>query len=850
LQGQRQIIFVTGEAGIGKTTLVDVFQQRAAFGPSLRIARGQCVEGFGGKEAYYPVLEAIGNFVRNASDSPLVQMLIKHAPSWLVHFSSLLKVEQQQALRRETLGSTSERIVREICEALEAATIENPLVLILEDLHWVDPSTLDFVSALARRRGPAKLILVGTYRPVDVLISQSPLKGLKQDLLLHHLCQEIALERLEETDVARYLNLEFPDAHFSAALTTLIYHQSSGNALFMVTIVQDLLKKGLIAQRDGTWTLTQPLETIEPGVPETLQQMLEIQFDHLSPAQQRLLKSASVAGDRFSVWGITTALDIESDQIEELCESLVEKQQFLNSSGIHELSNGEFSTCYEFRHSLYRQAIYRKLSDGYRSKVHRVLGLRGEELYGKLASEIAAELAMHFEQGRDYQRASKYLREAAENAIRRFAYQEAVGLSRRGLELLAKLPDTTERTHQELCLQLALGVPLIATEGYAAPSVGDVYRKARELCLRLGETPDVSEALWGLWTFHALRADLQTALEIAEEFLRLASRLPYPGLAMRGHWALEINFMHLGQFDLSLEHFEKALLLCDPELHLNDALLYAQNPSVAMPCFASWTLWFLGQSDQALKQIQKALTLARELSEPHGLAHALFFAAILHQLRGDARLAQEHAAEAIGVSQEHGLLLYQAMAEVTQAWARHKQEPQQAAIDQMRQGIIAHRATGTEVIRPHFLALLAEALQYTSQVEEGLCLLEEALTMVERNEECYYQAELYRLKGELLYTQLAARNVSSITKDKKSMETKQPSLADAETCFTQSISIARRQKAMSLELRAVTSLARVYRNQGKLRGARIMLEEISAKFTEGFDTADFREAKALLAQLP
>jgi DNA-binding winged helix-turn-helix (wHTH) protein/predicted ATPase len=850
LNGQRQVIFITGEAGIGKTTLLDVFHRRAASRPHLRIARGQCVEGFGGKEAYYPVLEALGQLIRDDAGSPVVQILVKRAPTWLIQFSSLVKAEQREALQRETLGTTRERMVREICEALEAVTAENPLILILEDLHWVDVSTLDVISALARRRGPAKLVVLGTYRPADVVILQSPLKALKQDLLVHQLCDEVLLERLEQADVSQYLEAKFATGSLPSGLSTLIYQHSGGNPLFMAAIVQDLLKDGLIAQEQGRWTLTRPLQKIAPGIPDTLQQMIELQFELLSMPEQRILKSASVAGERFSVWTISSTLELDSERIENFCEELVEKKQFIQSAGILELANAEFSAHYEFRHSLYREFLYRRLSEVIRSKLHRAIGQRGEELYGKRAREIAAELAMHFDRGRDYKRAAKYFQQAADNAIRRFAYQEAVGLSRRGLELLGRLPDTDERADQELCLQLTLGVPLIATEGYAAPDVGSAYLKARALFRQLGETKDVSEVLWGLWTFHTLRADLKIAREIAEEFLRLAERLPYPGLAMRGHWALEINFLHQGEFALTMEHFEKALSLYDPERHLDDAVLYAQNPGVAMPCFAAWALWFLGQPDQSLGRIGEALTLARKLSEPHGLAHALCFAAILHQLRREERMALEHAEAAIAVSHEHGLVLYQAMATVTRAWALSKQGRQQEPIEQMRQGIAAHQATGTEVILPHFLALLGEALNKTGQVEEGLCILEEALAVVHRNGECYYLAELYRLKGELLLAQSAGRGGSRAAVGRKAVvEAEPPAFANAERCFSQSIEIAQRQAARSLELRVVMSLARLYQKQGKQQQARGLLAQIYDRFTEGFDTVDLREAKVLLDEL-
>jgi predicted ATPase len=340
-----------GEGGIGKTTLVDLFSSKIDRSKGARIARGQCVEGFGGKEAYYPVLEALGQLTRDSEGSSAVQILAKQAPTWLFQMPSLINAERKETLQREIQGATRDRMVREICEALEAMTAEKPLVLIFEDLHWVDSSTLDVISALARRREPAKLVLLTTYRPIDLVLAQSPLKLLKQDLQVHRLCQEIALEHLQPEDISEYLEVEFGMNSLPYGLAQLIYEHSGGNALFMAAIVHDMVKEGLIGRAEGRWRLTKALKDIEPRVPETLQQMLELQFDQLSPAEQRVLNSASVAGEHFSVWAVTTTVDMGPEQIEALCEELSEKQQFLNALGIQKLENGEFSAHYEFRHS-------------------------------------------------------------------------------------------------------------------------------------------------------------------------------------------------------------------------------------------------------------------------------------------------------------------------------------------------------------------------------------------------------------------------------------------------------------------------------------------------------------------
>jgi tetratricopeptide (TPR) repeat protein len=385
-----------------------------------------------------------------------------------------------------------------------------------------------------------------------------------------------------------------------------------------------------------------------------------------------------------------------------------------------------------------------------------------------------------------------------------------------------------------LSLQLTLGVPLIATEGYAAPSVGGVYLKARELSQQPGcLTPDISEVLWGLRTYHTLRAEFATAREIAEEFLNAAGRLADPELAMRGHWALETIFLHQGKFTLALEHYDKALALYDPQRHRDDAFTYAQNPGVAMRCFAAWALWFVGLPDQALARIREAVTLARESPDPYGLAQALFFATMVHQLRQEPEKTQENAEAAINVCRERGLVLYQAMATASRGWALVLQNRQEEGLEQLGEGLTNHRLTGAEVLLPHFLALLVEAFGKTNQVDAGLRVVEEALGVVQRNEEACYQAELERLKGELLLAQT----------------TGPPAVVQAETCFQRSIQIAQEQKAKSWELRSAISLARLYKNQNKQEVAHKLLAEIYDSFTEGFETMDLREAKTLLNNL-
>ena len=473
--GQRQVIFITGEPGIGKTTLVDVFQQQATRIPNLWVARGQCIEGFGSKEAFYPILEAIGSLLRRAVEDSLVRTLEKQAPTWLAQFPFAVKPEQREWLRQEILGSTQGRMVREICEALEALSAHTTLMLILEDLHWADGSTVDLISVLARRRGPAKLLLIGTYRPVEVVLSQSPLKALKQDLLLRQLGQEISLERLQESHVREYVTKEFAGSTLPDGVAQLIHRHSDGNALFMVGLVRDMVKRGLIVRDGGEWSLTASVDEISPEIPETLQEMLDIQFEQLSAEEQSVLQCCSVAGELFPVWAHSIMLNAPYTAAEEICEKLSRRDQFIRFAGIHSAADGADCPHYEFRHALYRDALYRRLSATNRSEFHLRLGRHLMGFYSAGRPELASEVALHLEKGRDYEQAARCLIVAAENASRRFAQRDSVKVLRQALALV---PSITSDARIELEIQALQRIGDVHYAFGAMSESVDVYETA------------------------------------------------------------------------------------------------------------------------------------------------------------------------------------------------------------------------------------------------------------------------------------------------------------------------------------------------------------------------------------
>jgi len=369
LEHQHQVVFVTGETGIGKTTLVDEFVRRVVAGfPGIRVARGQCVEGFGSKEAYYPVLEALSELCHTSGGDAVARTLAVQAPNVLMHFPAHVRGEQRE-IQEQIRSFTRERMLREIIEAMEAITSEKPLLLVFEDLHWADRSTVDFISALARRRSGGKLMLIGTYRPVDVAVVKHPLKEVKQDLLVHQLCREIALQPLTEGEVAEYLAIETAGKTVPPGLASLIYRQSDGNPLFMVSIVDDLRDRGMIAIENGTWQIKLPLESIHLQAPETLRQMIELQIEKLSPDEQRVLELASVTGMSFTANANVLGAAVDQEKLERTCEDLARRQHMVRRTGWRPFPDGTTSQCYEFAYALHREVFYQRQAPSRRARV-------------------------------------------------------------------------------------------------------------------------------------------------------------------------------------------------------------------------------------------------------------------------------------------------------------------------------------------------------------------------------------------------------------------------------------------------------------------------------------------------
>ena len=841
LAGTRQLTFIVGEPGIGKTTLVEAFTGSSLVANNAWIGYGQCVEHYGAGEAYMPLLEALLRLCKGASGEQIVPVLDKYAPTWLLQMPSLLGAEEIELLRSRTGGVSRERMQRELVEAIEMIAARKPLVLVVEDLHWADHSTLELVSMLSGRREAARFMMIGTYRPNGVNGNGHPLRVLEKEILRHRRAEQLSLSLLTDGAVGDYLRLRFPDSTLPDGLAHLVYDRTEGNPLFMAEIANDLIVKGTITQVDGLSGVPW-LESAHLDTPEGLRQLIEREIATLSDDDQRLLEAASVVGMEFAAPSVAAAMSVEAEEVEHRCDALSRRSHLLRKSKDIVWPDGTETACYVFAHQLYQEVLYGRISAVRRIRLHQLIGQRMEVAFlGKL-SDVAGKLAMHFEAGKDYSRAVHYREVAAENALDRRAYREAARHLARAVELLLSLPKSAERDNRECALLGAYAPILRIIKGYTSPEVASIYTRSRELSERLGDWAQLARALHGLWAYNFKLGSMAAAQKLAEELLSLRKRVP--DAAIEGRYALAATQSCTGEFNHASNHAKQGIALYDPVLHQPHARLYGQEPGVFLHLWASITSWFLGYPDRALKHNATMRAMVERLDCTIGMIPALYMSAVLHQLRREPKVALERAAAAVALADEQGLGHLLARVRFMRGWALSMEGEAAAGIEEMRQSMSALDAIDDHWYRPYNLALLADALGRTDRWAEGLETIKEAIATSNLSGQHFYDPELYRIQGEL------------ILKGKHGWQRRRAQQTEAEQSFIKALKLAQKAGVRSLQLRATVSLCRcgVIPSNPELSGvkgreARRKLSEIYNSFTEGFDTADLIEAKELLAQM-
>jgi predicted ATPase len=843
--GHGLLLCVAGEPGIGKTTLIEEFLAGlAGSAQPCYIARGRSSERLAGTETYFPFLEALESLVHREGSEELTRAMKLLAPTWYMQLAHPSEDSISSQIVDAAQSSSQDRMKRELSAFLQDVSRTRPLVFFFDDLHWADVSTIDLLAYLAGKFNAMHLLIVVAYRQSEMLLANHPFLSVKLDLQGRKLCRELALEFLSREEVEGYLALEFPGHDFPAEFATLIYAKTEGSPLFMVDLARYLRDRKVIERHQQRWIVAQSMPDVERELPESVRSMIQRKIDQLTEDDRRLLVAASVEGYEFNSSVIARALAVEVEEVEARLQALDTIHGLVRLTAEQELPDGALTQRYQFVHVLYQNALYASLTPRRRSSLSAAVAQALLGHYGDQSPSVGSKLAFLFESARDWSPAADYFLLAAENAARLFANEETITLARRGLEMLKRLPDTTERARQELRLQIMLGSPLMATKGYAGSETMQAYTRARELCQQLGESD--FRVLFGLCVICVVRSEHERALEIAEQMLPLGESSRDPVELLQAHWTMGLILHYLGELTRALDHLERTIGFYDQKNYRAQLFLYGADAGVLTRAYTARVLWILGYTDRAREMVRAAAVLAEKVRHPMSLAVTLSAAVTLNACCGEERVAQTGAEDLIAFSKEQGLPFYSSVGTIWRGWALSMQGQYKEGLAQLRDGMARYRAIGSELARTSYLALLAEALGEAGQLSEGLNVLAEALTVVNLTGERFYEAELHRLKGELLLMQATGEKDRLSAEALRTRSAERPAISAAETCFLRAIDIARQQDAKSWELRAVMSLHRLRQKQAKQKESRQLLREIFDWFTEGFDTADLREARALL----
>jgi predicted ATPase/class 3 adenylate cyclase len=818
--GEGRVVLITGEPGIGKSRLTRALLERLQAEPQTRL-QFHCSPHHQGS-ALHPVISQLVRAAGIGHDDSAEQKLAKLeavlAPTAknlneaAVLLAPLLSIPLEPRYVALDLSPQrrKERTLRTLLGQLEALAARHPVFMILEDAHWIDPTSAEFFSLTIERVSSLPVLVVITARPQFA----PPWPG-------HAYISTLTLNRLGRHEGEALASSVAKGKALPPEVLNQIIAHTDGVPLFIEELTKTVLESGLLDDAGDRYVLRGPLPSL--AIPSTLHASLLARLDRLA-AVKDVAQTAAAIGREFSYSLIASVAGLPEREMQAALAQLV-AAELVFQRGVPPDAR------YLFKHALVQDAAYESLVRSRRQQLHVQIARALEERFPDVVASEPEVLAHHFTAAGLTERGVFYWQRAGQQASDRSAYLEATRHFNTGIELLKTLPDTPTRTRQELTLQVALGAALIALKGHASSEVEHVYPRARALCERMGETPELFPVLFGLWRYCVTRPKLQTARELAETLLRLAGNVNDPALAVIAHYAAGFSRFQSGEFIEARQHQEDGIAQYAPEQRCNPVFRIAQDPGVACRSYLALSLWFLGFPDQALTRAQDGLMLAFELKHPFSVAYARCWLAWLSHLRRDTRTVREHADAAVALATEQGFALWAAKATISRGWALAMEGDSQEGVPELEKGIAAWRATGAGATLSYYRTLKAEALNFLGKAEDALQEVDMARAELEKTADRWWEAEIYRLRGTMLLRHSMAP----------------PS--EAEAWLRRALDVARRQEAKSLELRAATSLARLWHDQNRHAEAHGLLAPIYGRFTEGFDTPDLKEAKALLGQL-
>lgn len=872
LAGHGRVAFVSGEAGSGKTALLQAFARQAQDAhPDLVVAGGNGVAYTGLGDPYHPFREVLtlltgeveprwragamtAEQARRLWDAlplaaqalladgadlvdtfvagkALVERARAFAPSGVGWLAELEELVERKAATPAGAGPQQSALFAQVTRVLQSLAQHVPLLLMLDDLQWADGGSISLLFHLGRQLAPSRMLVVGAYRPEEVALGRGGERHPLEPVL-----NELQRDLGEVTvDLGQAGGREFVDALLDSEPNRLgtefrqtLYRQTRAHPLFTVELLRGMEERGdLVKDEAGRWVEGEALDW--ETLPARVEAVIAERVGRLPEGLRETLVTASVEGEEFTAEVVARAGGVDDEEVvQRLSGALDRKHRLVTTQGIL-WADGQRLSRYRFRHILFQRYLYNSLDRVKRAHLHEAVGTALERLYGDQTDEVAVELAYHFREASSTGKAVDYLRRAGERAARVSALEEAIAHFSRGLALLGTLPETPERVQQELMLQVGLGVALQTARGYGDSDAGHAFGRARELCAQVGESPHLLPLLWLLATFYGTRGDHRAAHELVQQIFSFAEGAEDPTPDLIAHCAAGWNQIYLGELTPARAHLERGIALYDRKQHRSLAVLYGIDFGAGALAFASWALWLLGYPEQALQRGREALASAEELAHPPSLALVQCMVGIFHVFRRDAQSARELGEACVHFCAGRGFSYWIPGGEYCHGWGLAQQGQVDDGIVLMRRGIADLEITG-EASHTQRLASLAEVCGQARRMEEGLAILDDALAAVHRSAERFYEAEIHRIRGELLLLQGADE-------------------AEAEACFQRAIKIARQQSARMWELRATVSLCRLWQRQGKRKKARKRLAQIYGWFSEGFDTPDLQEAQALLEAL-
>lgn len=774
--GRRQMVFVTGEPGIGKSALADAFLDSLS-GSRIRIAHGQCLDHHGLGEPYLPLIEALTRLSGGFEGASVTEALAVHAPSWLAQMPSLWSQAERAALAARG-NATRERMLRELTQAVEVLAADVPLVLILEDIHWSDASTLDWLAHVTRRPEPARFMILATFRPADPAASRTGLSNIVTELAMHGRCREIALAPLELEAIEDYLAVRLGKIGTQfRSIAPLLLERTGGNPLFMVSIVRQL------AQQDAA------TPNAINAIPHGIRRFIDRQIDNLDAADFDLLSAASVIRREFATAAVAAALGTDVVAVEIACGRLARQGVFIVKSGTAAWPDGTPVEHYAFRHDLYRELLYERLPATRLALSHARVGACLEAAWAARPDAIAAEIAEHFERGNELARAIPHHQRAAAKALRRSACEQAIDHLQRALDAIGHINDETKRALTEVELRVAMGAAFMTARGFGAPEVHDAYTRAEALCELLGERADLFPAIWGQWMFRTGRSEMPHSRRLGARLIGLGERSGDANLKLQAHHAMWSTSFACGELTEACRHADAGLALYDGRLHQAMASSYGNHDAACCAGnFSAMALAFAGEDGPARERIDQSLATARKLDDPFSLALTLYFTSVAAQSLGDFAVAAENSRMGLAIATEHHLALPKAWNMGIVGWCAVERGDLQGGIALLSDAIAAMRTMQSRHFMSYLIGLLAHAQLKAGHHSEAMEAVTNGIVLTKVTGECFYAAELHRLRGEISLRSSIGRN------------------RHAEASFQKAIAIARQQGARTLERRAHQSL--------------------------------------------